>query len=88
MRKYQMKDKCNTKGKKISELQETINKKNSKPRFRVEHVFGFCEQRLHGMFSRVVGFARNVARNTMTNLVYNLNRYEQIMRLGINRLHN
>ena len=87
MRKFGMKDKVikrNTRGKKISKWQETINKKNSKLRVRVEHVFGFCEQSLHGMFSRVVGFARNAARNTLTNRVYNLNRYEQILRLGMN----
>ncbi len=87
MRKFQMKDKVikrNTRGKKISKWQETINKKNSKLRVRVEHVFGFCEQSLHGMSSRVVGFARNAAYNTLTNLVYNLNRYEQVLRLGMN----
>ncbi len=51
---------------------------------RVEHVFGYCELNLHGMFSRVIGFARNAARNTLTNLVYNVCRYEQIVRLGMN----
>ena len=87
MRKFGMKDKVikrNTRGKKISKWQETINRKNSKLRVRVEHVFGYMEECLHGMSSRVVGFARNAAYNTLTNLVYNLCRYEQIMRLGIN----
>jgi len=87
MRKFGMKDKVikrNTRGKKISKWQETINRKNSKLRVRVEHVFGYMEECLHGMSSRVVGFAQNVAYNTLTNLVYNLCRYEQIMRLGMN----
>ena len=87
MRKFEMKDKVikrNTRGKKISKWQETINRKNSKLRVRVEHVFGFMEESLHGMSSRVVGFARNAAYNTLTNLVYNLCRYEQVMRLGMN----
>ena len=87
MRKFGMKDKVikrNTRGKKISKWQETINRKNSKLRVRVEHVFGFMEECLHGMSSRVVGFARNAALNTLTNLVYNLCRYEQVMRLGMN----
>ena len=87
MRKFQLKDKVikrNTRGKKISKWQETINRKNSKLRVRVEHVFGFMEECLHGMYSRVVGFARNAAFNTLTNLVYNLCRYEQVMRLGMN----
>ena len=65
-------------------MQETINRKNSKLRVRVEHVFEYMEECLHGMSSRVVGFARNAAFNTLTNLIYNLCRYEQVMRLGIN----
>lgn len=87
MRKFGMKDKVikrNTRGKKISKWQETINRKNSKLRVRVEHVFGYKEECLHGMSSRVVGFARNAAYNTLTNLVYNLCRHEQVMRLGMN----
>lgn len=87
MRKFGMKDKVikrNTRGKKISKWQETINRKNSKLRVRVEHVFGFMEECLHGMYSRVVGFARNAAYNTLTNRVYNLCRYEQVIRLGMN----
>ena len=87
IRKYHMKDrviKRGTRGKKISKRQESINKKNSKTRVRVEHVFGYCEQNLCGMFSRVVGIVRNAAYNTLTNLVYNMNRYEQIMRLKMN----
>ena len=69
---------------KMSKWQETINRKNSKLCVRVEHVFGFMEENLHGMYSRVIGFARNAAFNTLTNLVYNLCRYEQVMRLGMN----
>ena len=87
LRRNGMKDriiKRNTKNKKISRRQETINKRNSKVRVRVEHVFGFCEQNLRGMYSRAVGFLRNAAFNTLTNLVYNMARYEQVMRLGMN----
>ena len=60
--------------------EEDKKKKANKKR----HVFGYCELNLHGMFSRVVGLARNAARNTLTNLVYNVCRYEQIVRLGMN----
>ena len=87
MRKHQMEDrviKRSVRGKKLGKKQETVNRKNSKTRVRVEHVFGYCELNLHGMFSRVVGLARNAARNTLTNLVYNVCRYEQIVRLGMN----
>ena len=76
MRKHKMKDriiKRNAKGKKISKRQETINRKNSKHRVRVEHIFGFCEQSLHGIFSRLLELARNAAYNTLTNLAYNMN---------------
>ena len=87
MRKFKLKDrviKRNVKFKKISKWQDTINRKNSKTRVRVEHIFGFCEQSLSGMFSRAVGFARNAAFNTHTCMVYNMCRYEQILRLGMN----
>ncbi len=57
---------------------EKNNRRNSKTRARVEHVFGYCEQSLRGMYSRVVGFARNATLNTLTDLVYNVCRYEQV----------
>ena len=50
----------------------------------LDKFYAFLEENLHGMSSRVVGFARNAAYNTLTNLVYNLCRYEQVMRLGMN----
>ena len=39
---------------------------------------------LQRMYNWVVCFARNAARNTLTNLVYNVCRYEQVERLGMN----
>jgi hypothetical protein len=47
----------------------------------IEHLFGLLEESMHGMSSRAVGFARNAAFNTLTTLVYNRCRYEQVMRL-------
>ena len=87
MRRFGMKDrviKRKVKGKELSKRQATLNRKNASPRARVEHVFGYCEQSMRGMFSRAVGFARNAARNILTSLVYNMMRYEQIQRLGMN----
>lgn len=55
-----------------------------KTRARVEHVFGIMEGCLHGMRSRAVGFLRNEAYIIFSGLVYNLIRYEQIKRLGMN----
>ncbi len=51
---------------------------------RVEHVFGFCEQSMEGMYGKAVGFMRNAVFNALANLVYNMSRFEQIMRLGMN----
>lgn len=87
MRKHGKKDKVtkrNTKGKKNCKRQQTNIRKNSKTRVKVEHIFGFCEQSMHVMFSRAVGFARNATFNTLTNLVYNMNRYEEMVRLKMN----
>ncbi len=87
MRRFEMKDrviKRKVRGKELNKRQETLNRKNATPRARVEHVFGYCEQSLHGMFSHSVGFVRNAARNILTSLVYNMLRYEQIQRLGMN----
>ena len=87
MRKYNLKDrviKRNVRGKRISKWQETINRTNAKMRARVEHVFGYMEESMHGMHSRAVGFLRNAAQIIFTCLVYNMLRYEQIKRLGMN----
>lgn len=70
-----------TKGKELSKNQKTRNKRYSKTRARVEHVFGFCEQSLHGMGSRLIGMARNEAYGQFSALVYNLCRYEQVTRI-------
>ena len=56
MREFGMNDsviKRNTNDKKNVKWQETTNGKNSNLRVRVEHVFGFTEDCLHGMYSRV-----------------------------------
>ena len=59
-------------------------KAHAKMRARVEHVFGYMEESMHGMHSRAVGFLRNAAQIIITCLVYNMLRYEQIKRLGMN----
>ena len=59
-------------------------KAHAKRRARMEHVFGYMEESMHGMHSRAVGFLRNAAQNIFTCLVYNMLRDEQIKRLGMN----
>ena len=61
--------------------QKRRNRKKSRRRSRVEHAFGFMTMSLKAMFRRAVGKVRNQAGVTFGNLVYNLCRVEQIIRL-------
>ena len=57
------------KSKKIS------NRKKSKIRARVEHVFGFMTNSMKGIYVRTIGLARATFSIIMMNLTYNLCRY-------------
>ena len=84
--KYKMINKVNQKGyrnKPLTEEQKLSNRQKSKTRARVEHVFGFMEQSMNGLFVRSVGIARATGIIGLINLTYNLFRYEQTIRLGI-----
>ena len=52
----------------------------SKIRVRVEHVFGFMTNSMHGLTLRSIGLARAKFNVALTNLVYNMCRYETIKR--------
>ena len=65
----------------LTEKQKENNRKKSSTRSRVEHVFGFMEQTMHGLIFRGVGIVRAKANVAMTNLVYNMCRLGQIVRL-------
>ena len=59
--KYEMKNKVHEKGyrnKPLTEEQKASNTKKSKIRVRVEHVFGFMEQSMHGLVLKSVGMVR------------------------------
>lgn len=58
------------------------NKRRSKIRKRVEHVFGFMENSMGGKFIRTIGITRARAKIGLMNLVHNMCRYEQLCRLG------
>lgn len=58
------------------------NKRRSKIRKRVEHIFGFIENSMGGKFIRSIGIMRAQARIGLMNLVYNVCRYEQLCRIG------
>ena len=62
----------------LTKKQKKRNRKKSKRRCRVEHVFGFIEGAMHGSFVRTIGIARAKASFALTCLVYNIFRYCQI----------
>jgi len=85
--KHEMKNEVHEKGyrnRPLTELQNANNKIKSKTRVRVEHVFGFMEQSMNGLFLRCVGLVRASGIIGLINLTYNLFRYEQITRLNCN----
>ena len=84
--KYKMKNNVNEKGyrnKPLTDKQKESNREKSKTRARVEHVFGFMEQSMNGLFLRSVGIVRATGIIGLINLTYNLFRYEQVVRLNI-----
>jgi IS5 family transposase len=83
--KYKMNNQVNEKGyrnKPLTEVQKESNRQKSKTRARVEHVFGFMEQSMNGLFIRCVGIVRATGIIGLINLTYNLFRYEQVIRLA------
>ena len=84
---FKMKNRVHEKGYRnhpLSKKQKAKNKTKSKVRARVEHVFGFMEQSMNGLFLRSIGMARAAGIIGLINLTYNLFRYEQTIRLSIN----
>ena len=67
----------------LTEEQKNSNREKSRVRSRVEHVFAQMTGSMRALRQRCVGLARNDACIQLTNLVYNLLRFEQIKRLGI-----
>ena len=63
--------------------QQRRNRAKSRVRARVEHVFGTMRMSLRARWNRCIGQLRNTAAITLTNLVYNLVRLEQIERLEL-----
>lgn len=76
------------KGKSLSQRQMNANRKKSKVRARVEHVFGLMHQMTHGGLSlRCVGIKRAKATIGLANLTYNLCRFEYLMRSQMTHQH-
>lgn len=65
----------------ITEEQKEANRIKSKVRARVEHIFGFIENSMGGMYIRSIGRTRAKAAIGLMNLTYNLFRSLQIMKI-------
>lgn len=65
-------------GQPLSAEQEANNRKRSKVRSRVEHVFGFQQNSMGGKVIRTIGLARAEMKIGLMNLTYNLMRYLQL----------
>jgi len=86
MDKYELVNKVHVKGYRANPLtdeQKENNKKKSKTRVRVEHIFGFKVQIMNGLCLKSVGIKRAIRIIGLINLTYKLFRYEQITRLSI-----
>ncbi len=72
-----------TRGHPLTKGQQRSNRKKSRTRARVEHIFGYMTGSMRALSQRVIGFARNRAGILLANLVYNMARVEQIIRLQL-----
>ena len=71
------------KNKPLTDEQKEKNRTKSKVRARVEHIFGFMENSMHGMRIRSIGFKRAEAIIGLSNLVYNMFRKIQLQTASI-----
>ena len=62
----------------LTEEQIANNKEKSRTRVRVEHVFGFVENSMHGSVVYTIGIARTKANIGMMNLIDNICRCTQL----------
>jgi IS5 family transposase len=72
-----------TRGHELTAGQKRSNRAKSRQRARVEHIFAFMTGSMRALFQRCIGFARNRACILLANLVYNMARTEQIIRLKL-----
>ena len=67
----------------LTDEQKARNNVKSRTRVRVEHVFGYMTNSLHGKSIRTIGLTRATFMIGLLNLVYNICRYEIITRLKL-----
>jgi len=68
----------------LTDEQKASNREKSRTRSRVEHVFAQMSGSMKALYQRCIGMKRNAACLMLTNLVYNMLRFEQIKRLKLN----
>ena len=64
----------------LTEAQKKANKEKSRIRARIEHVFGQMTVSFRGLTLRCIGIARAKFNIALTNLIYNMCRYECLCR--------
>ena len=64
----------------LSDEQKESNRKKSKVRCRIEHIFGFMTNSMHGITIRSIGIYRAWFNIGLMNLIYNFCRYEFLKR--------
>ena len=62
-------------GKPLTDEQKAENKRKSKIRARVEHVFGHVETAMGGFMIHTIGLARAKVKITFKNIAYNFQRF-------------
>lgn len=67
----------------LTDAQKENNRRKSKIRSRIEHVFGFMTMSMRGLTVRTIGLRRAAFNIGLTNLVYNLCRYSILQRKGL-----
>lgn len=63
----------------LTEEQKENNRIKSKVRSRVEHIFGFMEMSMNGMYLNNIGIKRITAIVGLMNLTYNMFRRMQLI---------
>ena len=69
----------------LTEERKNSNRKKSKIRCRIEHIFGFMIGSMKGITVRSIGLTRAWFNVGMTNLIYNMFRYEFLNELKNNK---
>ena len=69
----------------LTEKQKIENRRKSRVRARIEHVFGFIAGHMRGSTFRGKGMERAAFSIGLTNIVYNMERYAYLRRKGLCR---